>query len=526
MKEREEKSNCCSTRLVLCVTLVVVLALSVPVIIFNLKEMFSVTEIKVGILDINDSENTFEKMAFNVVEILNLNDPRVKVSLYRRNTTAEPVAGVFRSLYGAGVRVFLLSDRVTTGDQREIEMQGEEAENCIFLSKSGVRPGSGLSVLSLQPDQVSLARAHLSLINSTGGPGGATIVPVMRDDPAASQLYRAVIAEAKQLPNLRLVNPVVYSRTEHSRSDGFQVVNRLGQLILTHPEADIFLLTSELLPDILAVTHLNPSLARRSWWAVGAAGLGVRLRAGGRARRQLEAAKLSTLSYLGTDSVQEETARQRYLQAAGDTQSVSGSLYDQWLLYSRLSALTGAGDVPQTDGTDSRLFVSLTLDTEHVSILPSFPWSFESILTVNSGNVTQEKLTSVRLGNVSKSLNLKCDQPAIEVNVPGQSFLPEISRLVKGREQDSLVVPAVEGSRLTFSCEEEEYVCSPPEPLSCQVVRRGAGGRARRGLGRETDYQAVGGFLTHVNTELGKVRESWSALLPNIVSCFASVAGN
>ena len=58
------------------------------------------------------------------------------------------------------------------------------------------------------------------------------------------------------------------------------------------------------------------------------------------------------------------------------------------------------------------------------------------------------------------------------------------------------------------------------------MTRRGAGGRARRGLGRQTDYQAVGGFLTHVSTELGKVRESWSALLPNIVSCFASVAGN
>ena len=515
MTEKEEKSQHCqaSSPCVFLIGLAVILVLSLPFIILNVRELFRAKEVKIGILEPSGSEKTFEKIAFTAVEIFNLNSRDGKLSVYSRHNSSESVPDVFRRLYGDGVRVFLLSEEVRTEEQEEIEEEEGKVEECIFLSNSPVGPSSGLRVISIQPDHDTLARTHLTAINSTGNL--VTILPIMRDDPAVSLLYRAVRAGAREFPNIRLVNPVVYSRTEYSRSDAFQVINSLGKVILSKPEADLLLLTSDLLPDLLAVTHLNPSLATRVWWAVGAAGLGERLRAGRRGRRQSGGSMVRTISFLGTE--EEESLRQEYLAQFLQTGGrAPGSLYSSWLLYSHLSAMTGVSDLSQTS-SKVRQFLSLTLDQEdHLNLLPSFPWTFSSLLRVNSTDVTTENLSSVRLGDVSNSLDLKCKEPSVEVSIPAQTFLPPVTRRMAGREGEDLFLPALEGAEVRLSCEEEEYVCSPLDPLTCRplTVRR----RGKR--------ESVGELWSGVGSQLERIRASWRSLLPNIVSCTASVAGN
>ena len=116
MTEKEEKSQHyqASTPCVFLIGLAVILVLSLPFIILNVRELFRAKEVKIGILEPSGSEKTFEKIAFTAVEIFNLNSRDGKLSVYSRHNSSESVPDVFRRLYGDGVRVFLLSEEVRT----------------------------------------------------------------------------------------------------------------------------------------------------------------------------------------------------------------------------------------------------------------------------------------------------------------------------------------------------------------------------------------------------------------------------
>ena len=50
-----------------------------------------------------------------------------------------------------------------------------------------------------------------------------------------------------------------------------QVVSALGDTVTKEPRCQVLVLSSEILPDILSVTHVNPDLTTRRWFAMGAA---------------------------------------------------------------------------------------------------------------------------------------------------------------------------------------------------------------------------------------------------------------
>ena len=84
-------------------------------------------------------------------------------------------------------------------------------------------------VISDTSDMVS---AYLALINSSlPHQDDVYLVPVMKDHPDDNDVYTQLLSGAKMFPRIRLITPIVFTITEYTRSDAFQVKG-VPQLIL------------------------------------------------------------------------------------------------------------------------------------------------------------------------------------------------------------------------------------------------------------------------------------------------------
>ena len=84
------------------------------------------------------------------------------------------------------------------------------------------------------------------------------------------------------------------------------------------------------MPEILSLTHVNPILKDRRWFAVGAAQYENDITAGFRGRRMASKVSLTTLTYLGNEDASQQPIESRnFLSGAFESTDVKGTVYEE-----------------------------------------------------------------------------------------------------------------------------------------------------------------------------------------------------
>ena len=488
-------------------------------------------EIIVGALFDESDEHgrEFIQTVHQAVEDINgESELRKRIVVHKRNAS-ESQEDAFDRLYKIGARIYF---GVNPETAKKLTAKNLTQDN-IFLMSSPFFQGRQLNLQSLQPDMSVISEAYLSLINSTIiGSEDIRVVPVMRDSlgEAEDDMYRLMLASARHYPRLRLTNPLVYSRSEYSRSDAFQVVNSLGA---TEAGSVILALSTDILPDILGVTHINPELNTRRWVAVSASHLAPALQAGSRGRSLSLDTRLTTLAYLGHS--EDEAVRQRYLWTrSAEPEASSGSVYANWLLYKAVrDAVMNAGDdnqkvvIENDDITKDNLFVSLSLKTDNdIKTVPQMPWLAEEIVKVNDngGNVVVDKIKSVsiNLGDIWQSVRPRCDEAMFHYIAPGGLYMGPASlslALTEDTEAEVVMAPLMsEATLMSVSCDSEviQFSCQPRETsadsghVSCEART----GELRRGRELDEPHEFFSAITLPVKTP-GRFQK----LAPGVVGC-------
>ena len=146
-------------------------------------------------------------------------DPGIYLHTRARGETAGEAVKRMRE---EGVKVFI---GLNSDDEEDVIKEDKNIiDDLIFLSSSRS------SVHSIVPSYNTLSLAYLHLINTTTH-DRVTILPVLRDSQDSSDLYSAIVQSVKQYPRIVLLSPVIYTTTDYPRSDAFQVISSIGQVI-------------------------------------------------------------------------------------------------------------------------------------------------------------------------------------------------------------------------------------------------------------------------------------------------------
>ena len=520
------------------------------------REHSSEGVITIGVLfnEENELEREFIKTIHqSVKDIFEESEQRKRIVVYKRNIS-ETEDNAFDRLYQIGVRLYF---GVSQDAAKKIAAKNITHDE-VALVASPLYQGTQPHLRSLQPDTKVTSSAYLSLISSTiGDKETIRVVPVMRDTEGekGEDLYSLLVSSARHYPRLRLTNPLVYSRSNYSRSDAFQVVNSLGD---TEPGSVILALSTDILPDILSVTHINPELNTRRWVAVSASHLASDLQAGGRGRSLSLDTRLTTLAYLGHS--EDEDLRQKYLRSSDASES--GSVYVKWLQYKAVWDVVTKSHHSQSivndgDQVHNDIFVSLSLKTNHdVHTLPDLPWLAEEVVTLTGENVVVDKIKSVNINleAIWESVQPQCVEARLHYSAPGGLYMGPASVSIPltddgELEAGVLIAPLISEVSMSVTCRDEiiTFSCKPrqtstdsPGDVGCETRT----GEMRRGRDldelREVEEKEVSAelasvihsskkttedFLQDASENFDSIIGSWQKLTPSVVGCFSSLAG-
>ncbi|XP_023345179.1 uncharacterized protein LOC111714313 isoform X3 [Eurytemora carolleeae] len=239
----------------------------------------------------------------------------------------------FIRLHKTGVRLFLI-DVISP----ELYRVTENCTDCILICDN-LRPGRGekskAAVIKQSPNLNLLAEAYLTLINQSKPESeGVKVLPVMRDDQPASDLYDSFVQAVKSFNRISLLNPVVYTPSQYPKSDAFEIISSMGSLISLHPTAQVLMLSNDEIPELLSLSHVNQELKKRRWFAVDAVHLAEDIRASARGRSSGGLGSFTTLSYLGKG--RNNGLRNQFLRRHLLTGDVDGNVYKEWMVYDNM----------------------------------------------------------------------------------------------------------------------------------------------------------------------------------------------
>ena len=534
-----------------CVLAAIVFVAAILALVHRKNVSSDEKEISIGVFfnEENQLDREFLKTIHQCVrDIFEESEERKRIVVYKRNIS-ETEEDSFDRLYQIGVKLYF---GVSQHGARKIALK-KITHDEVALVASPLYQGNQPNLRSLQPDPMMISSAYLSLINSSiEDTESLRVVPVMRDAEGESgeDLYSRIVTSARHFPRLSLTNPLVYSRSNYSRSDAFQVVNSLGA---TEAGSLILALSTDILQDILSVTHINPELNTRRWVAVSASHLAPGLRAGGRGRSLSLDTRLTTLAYLGHS--EDEDLRQTFLRSSDASES--SSMYVNWLLYKAVwnAAMNSQGILKNEDQIHDDVFVSLSLKTNNeVHTIPEMPWFAEEIVTLTAANVVVDKIKSVNvdLGAILESVQPQCPEAMLHYSSPGGLYMGAASLsfpLTEDTELEAGVLMApltsevsmsvtCQDEMITFSCKPRETSGDFAEDVSCET--RTGDKRRGRELDREVEEEEVSEELSSVIHSSKKTTEdfiqdaaenfnsiigSWQKLTPSAVGCFSSLAG-
>jgi hypothetical protein len=183
-----------------------------------------------------DATNEAVKDIFKLVEEQGfLSKPVPGIYLKFRNST-ETTDEAIERLQHDGVKVFL-GYSVYDNLKPSVNM----TDDANILSTSHMPHNRTNKIHQISPSQTLLANSFLHLINSTNpNPNNPiNVLPVMRDDTKASELYSKLVTAVKMYPSITMMSPVVYTPTQYPRSDAFEVVSSIGSYIAVKPEAEV-----------------------------------------------------------------------------------------------------------------------------------------------------------------------------------------------------------------------------------------------------------------------------------------------
>ena len=518
-------------------------------------------KISVGVLynqSDNDGKNSIRAIEDAVEDIFEAQRSNIiflkmftSIILFKRNKT-ESAIEAFERLHGDGIRIFA---GVTAELQVEASKRNLTSGVIFFSSPTTHLEGDGDGLYKLRPNTTSTALAYLSYINATvDGDENDDIflAPIMKDTTDISDLYSTFIKVGKRFPRIRMLTPNVYTTTEYPRSDAFEVVNMLGDTVSAQPRAHVLVLSVDILPEIVGVTHINPDLDQRRWFAVEAAHLASRLKSSGRGRRLSPMEKrLTTITYLGDSS--DETLRLKYLKKAFQRSPVSDSVYADWLVYKSIWSIIESPDTDD-DMPVKDIFVSLSLKTNNdIQTIPNMPWLAEDIVKIQGDDVVVEEIKTINLNldEIKSSLNSNCVDPELHYTSRGHIYMGDTSVSSSlSQDQHRILAPMMTNVSMLVTCKGSilSFVCHPvshknnKENVKC--VSRMLPKRVRRELQElegnvkvSTDVDESGSenvkvgdpteidYLLDASEHFNEIIDTWHELTPGIVGCFASVAG-
>jgi len=500
-----------------------------------------------------------------------LSKPVPPIYLKFKNET-ETAEEALARLYNEGVKIF-----IGYNTENYEQMTGNTTTDIIILSTSQAPHNQHHNIHQVSPSSTLLANSFLHLINSTNPKPGnpMDVLPVMRDEAAAAELYRKLVVAVKNYPDVTLMNPVVYNATQYPRSDAFEVVSSIGSFVAIKPEAEVFMLSPEDLHHIMGVTHVNPTLQKRRWFAVGAARYEEDIQASSRGRRMASQVSLTTLTFLGVGDTasQEARIRGKYLGRAFDKKEVKGTVYEELqayelviklhraFAYSELNSGTNLStsiknvfDLKNGGGQEVGMFASMFLmpsTGSEVEFIPKMKWLVEGVVNVsifenNSSVTTYEEvrtspLTRTEVENLYELKKPTCPNPIFSVDIKEKSFLPSTSLTYTLNTFPKAVILPVAGGitvgvhcktdLFKFSCVQSKYDSGD---LACLAASDGMERDAKHrkhkraieeGEDNEVKLNATLGELQFIEAEFDGVIGSWQKLVPSVVGCYASVAG-
>merc|ERR1719422_880367 len=489
-------------------------------------------------------------------------DPGIYLHTRARGETAGEAVNRMRE---KGVKVFI---GLNSDDVEDVIKEDKNIiDDLIFLSSSRS------SVHSIVPSYNTLSLAYLHLINTTTH-DRVTILPVLRDSQDSSDLYSAIVHSVKQYPRIVLLSPVIYTITDYPRSDAFQVISSIGQVINQGQDPQILILSPEDLPDILGMTHVNPTLNDRRWFAVEAAGFEDDIRANFRGRKMTSQISLTTLSFLGHDDSEmtHTELRNNFLNEAFQKDEIKGTVYEEYLAYEAMVKLHKAfrehqrnTDIDFSTSIDrffgfknnsskrQEMFAAMFLMPEggdEVYFIPRLKWLVEGIVTVSESSayykeVATSPLTKSELKSIHLDKRQDCLSPTITINILPTIFLPktELSYTLD-TFPTALILPIGEGVGVAIHCADAQYTftCRPTattdRELACITSKSQSttNSKHKREVTRDTEGKSSAAQNATIEENKKALIETasdgfedvighWKDLLPSAFTCFASVAG-
>ena len=268
------------------------------------------------------------------------------------------------------------------------------------------------------------------------------------------------------------------------------------------------MLNSDDLPEILGLTHVNPTLKDRRWFAVGAARFEDDIKASSRGRRMASQISLTTLSYLGVG--ESDDLRAKYLSQGLDSEDSKGTVYEEWLAYQAMMNLHEAFAYSKTNpemdlsssirksfGLKSKsaqeegLFASMFLmgeEVHEVHFVPKLKWLVEGVINASqSGNLTSvtyeevatSPLTRTEIENIYQLKKPTCPNPIFSVDIQGKTFLPRTSlKYTLDTFPKAVILPVAGGVGVAVHCDENvfRFTCLQTEhgsgELACLAITR------------------------------------------------------
>ena len=242
----------------------------------------------------------------------------------------------------------------------------------------------------------------------------------------------------------------------------------------------ILVLSPEDLPDILGMTHVNPTLKDRRWFAVEAAGYEDDIRANSRGRKMASDISLTTLAFLGNtnNEVLQHNLRDNYLSEAFKNEDIKGTIYEEYLAYEAVMKLHKAFHKPNSNINFSssvnalfglkdkalkkeEMFAAMFLipdGADEVYLIPKLKWLVEGVLTVSNSSVSYEEvatspLTRSEIETIHNDRRHNCPDPTIAVKILGNLFLPSTTLNYSLETFPAAVIlPVGEGVGVTLHC--------------------------------------------------------------------------
>ena len=130
--------------------------------------------------------------------------------------------------------------------------------------------------MGLSENETALAFLELFIQSNSLPKKSLEVVPVLRSDNAShfflSNIKRMSIQRVhnKKSELIRWADPVEYIPSNYPKSDAFQIISDIGaRLAMSEENAIVFLISSETLPHLIAMSRLNRELRQRKWFVKG-----------------------------------------------------------------------------------------------------------------------------------------------------------------------------------------------------------------------------------------------------------------